>query len=420
MKPQIIATTLLMLFSLSVLGNALNSSATMIFQQTRARKQESITFTTFISRPCLSNIYGYDVMRIQDCGMTTKVGEPMVPVKIVPVLLPPNAYVKNIELTSSEKEDLPGNYQIFPAQHPTIDIESELPKFVKPDPTVYKSDRAYPGILFENIGIQWMEGYKILNIRIFPMQYFPGEGKVTCYKSMKFTVTFTSNGLPPSKNTASNTKKTISALVINPEKTEVWLAPSRKLTASLTIDYIIITNPSLEDKFQALANWKIESGISAQVYNTTWIYNNYAGADNQEKIRNFIIEMHDNHATSMVLLGGDYNIIPPRYIYMEDCLSYTSEAGGGLTAQYKPTDYYYACLDGDWDPDHDGKYLEQTDTNSDGSPETCVEPIPDFYPEVYVGRMPATSETTAEFLVNRTINYEKTLNPETGKTKHSS
>ncbi len=416
MKPQIVAITLLMLFSLSVLGNALNSSATMIFQPTRARKQESITFATFISRPYFSNIHGYDVMRIQDCGMTTKVGEPTVPVKIVPVLLPPNADVKNIELTSSEKENLPGNYKIFPAQHPTIDIESELPKFVKPDPAVYKSDRAYPGILFENIGIQWMEGYKILNIRIFPIQYFPGEGKITYYKTMKFTVTFTSNGLPPSKNTASNTKKTISTIVANPEKTEVWLAPSRKPISSPTIDYVIITSPSLEDEFQELADWKIESGISAQVYNTTWIYNNYAGADNQEKIRNFIIEMHDNHAASMVLLGGDYNIIPPRYIYMEDCLSYSSEAGGGLTAHYKPTDYYYACLDGDWDPDHDGRYLEQTDMDSDDSPETCVEPIPDFYPEVYVGRMPATSETTAEFLVNRTINYEK--NPQPGDWKN--
>jgi len=371
---------------------------------------ESVTFTTSMQSPFLSKAKGYDVIRISGCGVTSEVGRPKLPVKVFTVLLPPNGDVESIELISSEKEDLAGSYTILPVQYPSATIEYKLSQFVEPDPVVYQSYGPYPGILFENAGVQWMQGYKLLNIRIFPVQYFPRIGKVTYYREMQFRVTLSLSDETPKKYTDPSAKDIVSQIVVNPERADEWVAAS-EVTSTSIINYVIITSPLLEDEFQALADWKIQKGLSARVYNTTWIYSNFAGADSQEKIRNFINFMHNVYGTSAVLLGGDYDVVPPRYIYMEDCLGYDIEAGGGLSAAYKPTDYYYACLDGDWDLDDDGKYLEQIDSDFDGEPETCVEPIPDFYPEVSVGRIPVSSKINASFVVNRIINYEKNPPP---------
>jgi len=366
-----------------------------------------ISFDASFSSPKFSSVNGYSKIGISGCGMTTNIGKPMLPTRIVSVLIPPDGEVKSIDLISSDVDTLKQSCKILPVQHPVADGASELPKFVEPDPAVYESGEAYPGFLFEDAGVQWMQGYKILNIRLFPMQYSPKSGKVIYYKMMKFVVTVASTGVSPSRSTFSDAKAMISKIVVNPEKVDVWVASSAMASSSPSIDYVIITSTLFQDEFQALANWKANKGLSARVYNTTWIYNNYAGVDNPAKIRNFITDMYNNYGTRMVLLGGDYNIVPPRYIYMEDSLSDSREGGGGLARQYKPTDYYYACLDGNWDPDGDGRYLEQTDLNGDGYPENCAEPIPDFCPEVYVGRLPAATEAEAQFLVNRTKNYEE-------------
>lgn len=382
-----------------------------------------IAFVTSVPAPVLSKELDYDVIRIPDFGVTTDVGKPMLPVKILPVLVPPDAEVQTIEVTSFKKEDLAGTYMVSPARSPVAAVASELPEFVEPDPEVYGSNEPYPGILFEDAGIQWFQGYKILNVRMFPVQYTPKDGRVTCYRSMRFRVTYASTGEAPSRGeTDASTKEAVSTMVVNPEKVDEWVAES--IIIKFPVPYIIITSPALESTFQRLADWKDHRGmgglLGVPVYDTTWIYINYPGADNAEKIRNFIRHMRVNYQTSYVLLAGDYDVVPTRYMYMEDCLNtvtFPDEPGGGLTAHYKPTDYYYACLDGDWDPDGDGKYLEQIDTNLDGKPETCVEPIPDFYPEVYVGRIPVKYTYQANIVIDKIIGYERNPPPGSWRRK---
>ena len=74
---------------------------------------------------------------------------------------------------------------------------------------------------------------------------------------------------------------------------------------------------------------------------TNYIYANYSGRDNPEKIRNFIIDANTNWGTIWVLLGGDpsNNIIPIRL---------TTDFGVGPWGNIA-SDLYFADLQGTWD-----------------------------------------------------------------------
>jgi len=404
------STVALILILIVMVFSELSNTFSTVFLRP---KTIEIPFSISFAAPEFSNISGYCKIGISGCGMTSYLGKPVLPTRIVSVLIPPDGELESIDMLSMDSDTMKVEGMIIPAQHPVAVGSYELPAFVEPDRTVYESEKAYPGFLFEDMSVQWLQGYKILNIRVYPVQYSPKNGVIAFYKTMEFVLKVSLTGSSPSRSTFSDAKTMISEVVVNPEKADVWVAPSAVAPLTSTVDYVIITSTAFQDEFQALANWKVNKGLSAGVYNTTWIYSNYAGVDNQAKIRNFTFNMYNNCGTRYVLLGGDYDVVPPRYVYMQGELDYSQEGGGGLGRQYKPTDYYYACLDGNWDPDGDGKYLEQLDLSPvDGYPETCAEPIPDFYPEVYVGRLPARTEAEAQFLASRTISYESS--PPTG------
>jgi hypothetical protein len=103
--------------------------------------------------------------------------------------------------------------------------------------------------------------------------------------------------------------------------------------------------------------------ISSIIYPGTWtdLYPNYSGADNAEKLRNFIIGKADSGAC-YVLLVGNMDYVPVRY----------------AIADYI-TDLYFAGLEGDWNADNDPYYGEWNDN-------------PDLGADIFVGRVAATPD----------------------------
>lgn len=67
------------------------------------------------------------------------------------------------------------------------------------------------------------------------------------------------------------------------------------------------------------------------------IYDAMSGRDNQEKIRNYIIQEYENCGISMVMFGGDVNLVPYRSLWCYAQEGYEDNI---------PSDSYYACLDG--------------------------------------------------------------------------
>ncbi|KAA0002868.1 MAG: hypothetical protein FE048_02890 [Thermoplasmata archaeon] len=149
-------------------------------------------------------------------------------------------------------------------------------------------------------------------------------------------------------------------------------------------EYVIITTTEFEDAIKSFKIWKESLGYSVKVITTSWISSNYQGRDLQEKIRNFLIDKYDEWGINYVLIVGSRDKIPMRTCYP---LPNVHDEG-------TPTDYYYADLTGNWDKDGDGYFGEYRQDDVD------------FYPEVYVGRIPSDDPSKIENICRNIINFE--------------
>ncbi len=148
-------------------------------------------------------------------------------------------------------------------------------------------------------------------------------------------------------------------------------------------EHVTITTSALRSHFAPLSDFiEASLGLNDTVVVLSDIYASCPGRDNQEKIRNFIKDAYADWSTTHVLLGGDADVVPCRLAY------------GRVNSQteYIPCDLYYSDLDGTWDGDGDNIFGEPTDGV-------------DMYPDVYVGRVPASNATSVDRFVSRTTSY---------------
>lgn len=166
---------------------------------------------------------------------------------------------------------------------------------------------------------------------------------------------------------------------------------------------IIAPNPEFASIMEPLKDWKNEKGVRTVILDNS-SFSQYAGSDKAEQIRNMIKDYYEKEKIEWVLLAGDAeeSLIPIRKVYNPDVVKVdgASEAVGSST--YKPTDFYYADLNGTWDDNENGRYGE----SSAYAGEDEIE----WIPEVYVGRFPASNAAELEIMVNKTLEYETNMN----------
>lgn len=140
-------------------------------------------------------------------------------------------------------------------------------------------------------------------------------------------------------------------------------------------EYVIITADSLYSNVLALQNHKINKGLSVKTVKLSEIGPN-PGADD---IRNYLINAYNTWPVRpvYVLLVGDSDTIPV------------------FTGQYnRPTDLYYSTLD-----------------------PTSPEGYPEYYPDVFLGRLPVQTGAEADIVVNKIITYENDNSTEAWKNR---
>jgi len=174
---------------------------------------------------------------------------------------------------------------------------------------------------------------------------------------------------------------------------------TQKVAVQGKYDYLIIVPESWIGAVKPLAEWKTLKGVPTYVATVEDIEGTYMGKDLAWKIREFIKDSYMKWQIRYVLLAGDVGFIPTRYVHNPD----TAE-GDPLLPYFpdgtlKPTDWYYAGLDGTWDDDGDGIYGE--------SSEYSIKDEMDWEPEIAIGRLPANSYSELQAMVNKIINYEK-------------
>ena len=322
-----------------------------------------------------------DIM-IEDTFFIETPGEPLVPYRVARILLPQGTTLKDIKVKHG-KPVIETGFEIPWGQYPLTFSNPHAEKVAKGD--VYNSNDWYLGKLFDVISVESFKGFDIALVHLYPVDYKLKSGTVKFYPKMTVELQF-GNGM---KNKLyrglTADKEEVAGIIDNPEVITTYEDGGTPLA---TEEYIIITSSTLESIFQQLATHKNTYVNGATVYTTSWIYSNFSGVDNQDRIRNFIINRYTNNGTKYVLLGGDTGVVPYRGFYVST---------GGYTDSDMAADMYYGHLDGTFDNDGDGRYAESNEV--------------DWYAEVAVGRAPVDNTTQAQAFVNKVIAYEGATKP---------
>jgi len=341
---------------------------------------------------------GYTAVKL-DGGYVLPVepGEPALPGLSVMVALPQGTEIESVDVSYSDPVTLPGSHKVLPMQEPEK-VGEALSKVTLPDDEIYSSTSPFPGESVYGFESGNSAGYQVGSVLLAPIQYVPASGELILYRRIDFDVDLGPGGdqVYPKYRLEwidNYVRRNIKAAVINPE--EVFSPPGTALIGAggpMSEDvhpYLIIVKPGFEENGENLGFWKTKKGLKAKVLTTDEIDGDYTGVDIQERIRNSIIDYYENHGTQFVCFIGPIGSIPMRDAYDPN---FNVAEGDHLV----PTDNYYGCLDGDWNADGDGYWGEHPSDDVD------------YYYDVYVGRIQATSTGYATEVVDKTLCYEGT------------
>ncbi len=320
------------------------------------------------------------------------------------IVLPQGTTVTDVGLSLGSGEVIGSGVSLMAASQPVpvgqaFDGEYEL------------VGEAFPGDQAVRWAVEYVRGYTILDLSLFPVSYAAGDGTVSFYRDIDLTLTAAEaggEGVAAFRNDQGD-RQYVAALVDNDSALDEYQTTSGDTEAPAGVDaeYLIITSDALATSMQALADHRAAfDGYTTQVLTLGTIESTYSGlrpdggTDLQTSIRNCIIDYYTNHGTQFVVLGGDSNIVPDRNTHVET---------GSYSDSSMPTDLYYAGLDGDWDGDTAGDPDGEAADGVYGEVLSYAVTEGDLYPEVHVGRIPVRTAQQATDYIDKVIDYD--LNP---------
>ncbi len=351
---------------------------------------DSITHTLEFSAEDLTiqEADGYERVGFADALTTLEEGHPELPLKLVRFAVPEGSTAVGARAFVHARRDLDGVFAVRPRQPEVPLSRPEMASWVDPNPNVYASLTPYPENVCRLIDVGNMAGRTIATVAVHPVQYVPAEGRLILNSEIEIVLSLAPaarTGRQPLRSAEAEAFRSerVRALVVNPRDVETVWTP--RAARSDDVEYLIVTSSTYVSQFQPLADWKTQKGVRAEIVTTSWIYENYDGVDNQDKIRNCIIDYYETQGTMWVLLGGDTSVVPARIVFAMN---------SGAGDDHIRCDLYYGDLDGTWNADGDGKWGEISQDDID------------MYADVFVGRAPVDSSTEAARFVQKILTYE--------------
>ncbi|MFR2070820.1 MAG: C25 family cysteine peptidase [Bacteroides nordii] len=338
----------------------------------------------------------YTEILISSMCYTEEVGSPKIPYCVKSFVLPNNAEVSTIRITSVSKRLIGENLLVIPAQYP-IPVGEGHSSWVGPNKEVYNSSNPFPGQYAEIISDREDFGYHIVSVKFSPIEYIPLERKLylcdlsfSLEYSMSRTNIHTSVPEKQSKRLSALDRDYVQSIVDNADMLDSFMQYTNKGLSSVEAvvpEYLIITNENLKNTFQVLANWKTKKGVPTIIETVENIVKKYRGADTQEIIRNYLTDIRSKYGSLFVLLGGDTNIIPARIKQSRD----------SDDKNLYVVDYYYTCAgEGTWHVNGDNMFVDNFGKDA-------------FRLVFKLGRAPVENQAEAEVFVNKVINYERSI-----------
>jgi len=335
----------------------------------------------------------YTKVFYQNADIIQTPSEPQLPLLVVPVLLPPGEKAKSVEYEIISKSELPGQFTVYPAQKPQIKpipgISVPLPHFEQPNKRIYSQARAYPLSAVKLCSSGFARGYSIAGIIVYPVIYYPARGKLELITSLKINITTErSSSIFPERQSEiakEEMERIISKLVVNPDLLPLYENLMR--VDENGYDYLLITRERFRDFWRPYMQMLNEEGLRDTIVTFEEIAGTMPGRDNAEKVRAYLRYAYENLGILYLLLGGDTETIPARVAFAMNC-----EAGFFADENDIRADYYFACLDGDWDYNLNNIF---------GEPGDSV----DLYPELIVGRAPVRNREDIITFINKNSTY---------------
>jgi hypothetical protein len=326
-------------------------------------------------------------------------GEPVLPRFGAKILLPPGEKISRVELIPGKITILDGQWSVEPGQkqYPLSFKDEVTPDL--PSEKTYSSENKFPVKYFNEPNSGFYKGYHIATVAIHPVEYRPALGQISYIENCKLQV-FTEPDFKSDSQTKAMishspaTEKQLPGMIDNPEIIRDYdsinrTSSSRALNPTDAYKYLIITSDAYSYYLDEFTDFQTNRGLKAGVFVKNWINSEYSGIDEQERIRNFIIDAYSVWDIEYVLLVGDSGPadgIPHRGMYA---------SAYGSTESNLPSDLYYGCLDGNWNDDNDSYWGEFGEA--------------DLYHEVGVGRAAVSSPTELQAWVTKQMRYQ--LNP---------
>jgi hypothetical protein len=374
-------------------------------------------------QPILRNGAEYTSLIMDGCiAVGQKPGDPMMPVKTVQLMLPPQKEVDEISVIgipvimklSGINLEL---HPVIPYQKPIRIGDDQSSEWIL-NTDVYSSDEYYPSILYSNAKVGYSHGVEILSLTLNPLQYNPLQGTLRYYSEMTVCITLKNN---PNVNilyrNIPEDLAYIKTFVSNPEvANEYSLAnlpvasyPGGLCDPSEQYDYIIVTTtwngldhwdttettPYNWDNLLAMHNADGLSGTEVLVQDINacpdyWNDSYYPlFNDTQAKVREFCKDAYLDWGIQYILFGGDayLDALPARL--MDSLMEYGVDA-----------DIYWSNLDNNFNGDHDSQWGEEGD------------PGFDCYSELAIGRIPCESPQDVSNWLTKSFFYTDATDPD--------
>ena len=349
---------------------------------------QTIEKTYHFDNPKVTEIRGYQQINFDGCMQTALAGNPSLPYQAVSLMLPQGTEAESIEVELTDFQEIKGNINLFPYQPSRTIGDNENRELVIND-EIYASKSVYP---VDNHGIvttQYKNGYGFAFASFTPVQYIPSEGKVMYAKTANVRVNVKASKDDHSANLwgTQEIKNSVKRLAQNPEMVNNYNTKGRDVTA---YDLLIITSSEYAQSYNEYRNYYNSIGLRNRIAFVSDIYATMTGVDNQDKIRNYIIQEYQNNGIMMVVLGGDVAIVPYRGFYC----TVVSPGSGNPESNNIPADLYYSGLDGTWNDNGDNRYGEPGED--------------DLLPEIGVSRMSFNSATEVSNMIHKTLTYQQT------------
>ena len=338
--------------------------------------------TTKISEPVITEKNGFITISLKEGTFLGGSGKPLTPVVVKNFVFPLGTEIHDITIDVQwEKIQLTEKITPAPQSMPlSIEPLTDIKQEPVLDESIYSSSQLYPSepyTIWRGVGLKDGEHVLFVNIR-FNSQYSPADNYIKIPSQIKIDVTY--------------------------EK------PKKPALSADEFDLLIVTDEKFKDQLQPLVNHKNQIGIRTRLETVNEICQKYDGRDTAESIKLRIYDALLNSGIKYVLLAGghmgqtDEWYVPTRHSNNDDGSGYETGYSSDLYfADVLHPTHYEPYLFDDWDTNDDGVYAEMINGKAIDTP--------DYYPDVYVGRIPFRYSWEVPIVVNKIINYENHASP---------